>query len=134
MSADPVSFEAGLEVRKRVLGEDHVERSLARADSFNRGFQELVTEYCWGRVWSAGVALDDRQRSLNNLCILAALNRPHEFKIHLRGALGNGCNLDEIRETLIQIAIYAGVPAGVEAFRLAREVFEEEGVDPDAES
>ncbi len=85
-------------------------------------------------MWSEGSALDDRQRSLNNLCLLSALNRPHEFKVHVRGALTNGCTLDEIRETLVQVAVYAGIPAGVEAFRLASEVFAEQGVDPDAES
>ena len=131
---DQPLFDAGLEARKRVLGDDYVERALAGADAFNRDFQELVTEYCWGKVWSDGVALDDRQRSLNNLCLLAALNRPHEFKTHFRGALGNGCTLDELRETLVQIAVYAGVPAGVEAFRIAREVLDEQGIDPDSSS
>lgn len=127
-------FDAGLEARKRVLGNDHVERAMSGADSFTRPFQELVTEYCWGKVWAEGVALDDCQRSLNNLCILSALNRPHEFKVHMRGALGNGCTLDQIRETLTQVAIYAGIPAGVEAFRLAREVLDQEGIDPDGDS
>jgi 4-carboxymuconolactone decarboxylase len=134
MSSNSESFDGGLEARKRVLGPEYVERAMARADSFNRGFQQLVTEYCWGKVWSEGSALDDRQRSLNNLCILSALNRPHEFKVHVRGALTNGCTLDEIRETLVQVAVYAGIPAGVEAFRLASEVFAEQGVDPDADS
>ena len=128
MNAD--LFNAGLEARTRVLGEEYVTRAFAGADSFNREFQELLTEYCWGVVW-ARPALTDAQRSLNNLCLLAALNRPEEFKTHFRGALRNGCTLDELRDTLIQIMVYAGVPAGVEAFRLARQVLEAEGITPE---
>ncbi len=122
-------YETGLRIRKEVLGAEHVERALAGADDFNREFQELVTEYCWGATWGRGV-LSKKQRSFNNLCMLSALNRPHEFKLHFRGALGNGCSLDELKETLLQITIYCGVPAGVEAFRLAREVLDEDGIDP----
>ncbi len=121
-------YETGLRIRKEVLGEEHVERALAGADDFNRDFQHMVTEYCWGGTWGRGV-LSRKQRSLNNLCMLSALNRGHEFKTHVRAALGNGCSLDEIRETLLQVAVYCGVPAGVEAFRLARAVFEEQGVE-----
>jgi 4-carboxymuconolactone decarboxylase len=121
------TYETGLEIRKEVLGEDYVNKALDSADSFNCEFQNLVTEYCWGASWG-GEALSRRQRSLNNLCMLSALNRGHEFKIHFRGALKNGCTLDEIRETLIQVAIYCGIPAGVEAFRLAREVINEDGI------
>ncbi len=127
----PVSqqrYDIGLKIRKEVLGEEHVDRALAGADDFNRDFQELVTEYCWGGTWGRGV-LSKQQRSLNNLCMLSALNRPHEFKSHVRGALRNGCSLDEIRETLLQVAVYCGIPAGVEAFRLAREVLDQEGVE-----
>ncbi len=120
-------YETGLRIRKEVLGEAYVERALASADDFNQEFQDLVTEYCWGATWGRGV-LSKQQRSLNNLCMLSALNRPHEFKIHFRGALRNGCSLDELKETLIQIAVYCGIPAGVEAFRLAREVLNEEGI------
>ena len=122
-------YETGLRIRKEVLGEEHVERALARADDFNREFQELVTEYCWGASWGGG-GLNRKQRSLNNLCILSALNRPAEFKLHFRAALGNGCTLDELKDTLVQIAIYCGIPAGVGAFRLAREVLDEDGIDP----
>ena len=125
-------YDRGLEARKRVLGEDYVDRAISGADRFNRDFQELVTEYCWGSVWGRSV-LDDKQRSLNNLCILSALNRGPEFKIHVRGAIQNGCTLDEIRDTLLQVAIYCGIPAGVEAFRSAREVLDEEGIDPERE-
>lgn len=122
-------YETGLRVRKEVLGDEYVDKALNAADDFNSEFQSIVTEYCWGGVWGQKV-LDKKQRSLNNLCILAALNRPHEFKIHFRGALTNGCTLDEIKETLHQIAVYCGVPAGVEAFRLGREVLEEQGIKP----
>lgn len=130
---DEELFEVGLEARKRVLGNEYVERAFANADSFNIEFQKLVTEYCWGEVWGRST-LTDRQRSLNNLCLLAALNRPEEFKTHFRGALRNGCTLDELRDTLIQITIYAGIPAGVEAFRLGRQVLESEGITPEPAS
>ncbi len=123
-------FDVGLEARTRVLGEEYVARAMANADSFNADFQKIVTEYCWGGVWGRR-ALSDQQRSLNNLCILAALNRPEEFKVHFRGALKNGCTLDELRDTLIQVAVYCGIPAGVEAFRLARQVLQAEGIEPE---
>ncbi len=117
-------FDRGLEIRKAVLGADYVQKSLDAADDFNRDFQELVTEYCWGAGWGR-TALSRRDRSLLNLVMLGTLNRGHEFKLHLKGALTNGCSREEIKDTLIQLAIYAGIPAGVEAFRLAREVFAE---------
>ena len=119
-------YKRGLEIRRRVLGDEYVDNALANVDAFNSEFQELVSEYCWGKVWGRS-ALSDQQRSLNNLSMMAALNRPHEFKVHMRGALRNGCGLDEIRDTLLQVAIYCGIPAGVEAFRLAREVLDAEG-------
>lgn len=117
-------FEKGLQIRKDVLGAAYVEKSLNAADDFNREFQELVTEYCWGAGWGR-TALSRRDKSLLNLVMLGALNRSTEFKLHLKGALTNGCTKDEIKDTLIQLAIYCGIPAGVEAFRLAREVFAE---------
>jgi len=117
-------FEKGLEIRKAVLGKEYVEKSLGAADDFNRDFQHLVTEYCWGAGWSR-TALSRRDKSLLNLVMLGTLNRSTEFKLHLKGALTHGCTRDEIKDTLIQMAIYAGIPAGVEAFRLAREVFAE---------
>lgn len=120
-------FETGLKIRKAVLGEAYVEKSLGAADDFNRDFQTLVTEYCWGAGWGRS-ALSLRDKSLLNLVMLGALNRPHEFKLHLKGALTNGCTVEEIKDTLIQLAIYAGIPAGVEAFRLAREVMTEAGI------
>lgn len=121
---DQSLYERGMQARREVLGDAYVDQSLQTADDFNREFQRLVTEYCWGEVWSQGV-LSRKQHSLNNLCLLAALNRPQEFELHFRGALRNGCSLEELRETLTQIAVYAGVPAGVEAFRIARKVLAE---------
>ena len=117
-------FERGLKVRREVLGDEYVDRALANADDFSRDFQEMVTETAWG-TWARD-GLERKQRSLNVLCILAALNRPQEFELHLRGALRNGCSMDELRETFMQIAAYVGAPAGVEAFRIARRVFAEE--------
>jgi 4-carboxymuconolactone decarboxylase len=115
-------FEKGLQIRREVLGADYVDASLAKADDFSREFQELVTEYCWGAGWG-GEALSRRDRSLLNLVMLGTLNRNEEFKLHLKGAVTNGCTREEIKEALIQLAIYAGIPAGVEAFRNARETF-----------
>jgi 4-carboxymuconolactone decarboxylase len=119
-------FEKGLEMRKSVLGAEFVEKSFASADDFNRPMQELVTEYCWGAVWGRDT-LDKKTRSMLNLAMLSCLNRPHEFKTHVKGALTNGVTKDEIREVLLQVAIYAGVPAGVDAFRNAREAMQEVG-------
>jgi 4-carboxymuconolactone decarboxylase len=118
---DPELYDRGLAKRRHVVGAEYVDRALEATTDFDRDWQRILTEYCWGEVWG-GTALSDRQRSLQNLCLLAALNRQTEFELHLKGALRNGCTHDEIRETLIQIAIYAGVPAGVEAFRIARRV------------
>jgi 3-hydroxyisobutyrate dehydrogenase len=115
---DNSRFEQGLAIRKDVLGAEHVERSLAEANDFNMAMQELVTEYCWGAVWGRE-GLDRRTRSLMNVAMLAALNRQHELGLHVRGALTNGCSPEEIREALLQVAIYAGIPAGVEGFRTA---------------
>ena len=117
-------FERGLEIRKSVLGKEFVEKSLASADDFNRPMQELVTEYCWGAVWGRE-GLPKKTRSMLNLAMLCALNRPHELRMHLKGALRNGVTREEIREVLLQVAIYCGVPAGVDAFRTAKEVLAE---------
>lgn len=124
------TYEKGLAIRKEVLGEAYVTASLAKADDFNADFQRLVTEYCWGAGWGREGALSRRDRSLMNIVLLGALNRGEEFKLHLRGALRNGCTREEIREALIHLAIYAGIPAGVEGFRLARQVLAE--VDAEA--
>jgi len=119
-------YKKGMAVRRQVLGDAYVDKAAASIDDFNRDFQRIVTEYCWGEVWTRDV-LSNKQRSLNNLCIIATLNRAAEFEIHVRGALRNGCTPAEIRDTLIQVAVYAGIPAGVEAFRIARKVLIEEG-------
>ncbi len=117
-------FEAGLAARKAVLGEDYVDENLAAADDFNREFQEMVTEFCWGFGWS-DETLTYRERSMINLGMIAALGRMHEWELHFKGAIKNGLTRDELRSILHQITIYAGVPAGVECFRIARRVFAE---------
>jgi 4-carboxymuconolactone decarboxylase len=122
-------FDAGLAVRRAVLGDAYVDRSLAAMDGFTRELQELVTEYCWGRVWTRE-GLPRATRSILNLAMMTALNRPHELAIHVRGALNNGVSREEIREVLLQAAIYCGVPAALDAFRVARQVLAE--VDAEA--
>jgi 4-carboxymuconolactone decarboxylase len=117
-------FEKGLAIRKAVLGAEFVENSLKTADDFNMPMQELTTEYCWGAVWGRE-GLPHKTRSMLNIAMLSALNRPHELKMHLKGALKNGVTKDEIREILLQVAIYCGIPAGVDSFRIARETFAE---------
>jgi 4-carboxymuconolactone decarboxylase len=118
------AFETGRKIRTEVLGEERVSKALDQADDFNRDFQHFVTEYCWGAGWGRS-ALDRKQRSLLNLGMLAALNRGPEFELHFRGALKNGLTLDELQDALIQIAIYCGIPAGVEAFKIANKVRKE---------
>ena len=122
-------FEKGLAIRKAVLGKEYVEKSLAGADDFTRPMQELVTKYCWGEVWGNG-NLSRRDRSLLNLAMLSILNRPHELKLHVKGALTNGVTRDEIREVILQVAIYAGVPAGIDAQRIAKEALAEVDAKP----
>jgi 4-carboxymuconolactone decarboxylase len=123
------AYEEGLKIRKAVLGEEYVNRALANVNSFNAPLQELVTEYCWGKVWGRE-GLDRKQRSMLNLAMLSILNRPHELKAHLRGALTNGVTPREICEVFLQVMIYAGVPAAVDSFRIANEFFAESGVQP----
>jgi 4-carboxymuconolactone decarboxylase len=118
-------FERGLKIRKAVLGAEFVEKSIASADDFNMPMQRLTTEYCWGAVWGREDGLPKKTRSMLNLAMLCALNRPHELKMHIGGAIRNGVTKDEIREVLLQVAIYCGIPAGVDAFRVARETFSE---------
>ena len=115
-------WEKGLEIRREVVGEDYVERSLAASDDFNMPLQEYITKYAWGDVWRRP-GLDRRSRSILNIGMLTALNRPAELKLHLRGALRNGVTREEIRECLLQSAVYCGAPAALDAFRTAREVF-----------
>ena len=125
-------LDVGLEVRRDVLGAEHVDRSLAQASAFARPMQELVTEYCWGAVW-ARPGLERKTRSLLNLAMLTALDRPHELRLHLRGALINGVTAKEIQEVLLQAAIYCGVPAAMDAFRTAEDVLKEHGIDLEAD-
>ncbi len=117
-------YDKGLAIRREVLGAEHVDKAIASADDFNRPLQELVTEYCWGAVWGRP-GLPKKVRSMLNLAMLTALNRPHELKLHVRGALKNGVSRAEISEVLLQAAIYCGVPAAVDAFRNAREALKE---------
>jgi len=118
------TYEEGLATRKEVLGASHVERSLGQVSEFSRPIQELVTEYCWGAVWTRE-GLDRRSRSMINLAMLTALNRPHELGVHVRGAINNGVSEQEIQEVLMQTAIYVGVPAALESFRIAEKVLNE---------
>ena len=119
-------FEQGLEIRREVLGADYVHRALDQADSFNLPFQHFLTEWCWGACWGRpGLSRDTR--SMLNIAMLAVLNRQDELKTHVRAALGNGVSEDQIREVLIQVAVYAGVPAAVEAFRTATAALKERG-------
>lgn len=120
-------FEQGLAIRKEVLGAEYVDASLRNADDFTRDIQQLVTEYAWGEIWSRP-GLSRRDRSLLNLGMITALNRPHELRLHVRGAIANGLSKDEIKEVLLQTAVYCGAPAALDAFRVAREVFAELGV------
>jgi 4-carboxymuconolactone decarboxylase len=124
---DKEMFEKGLSIRRAVLGAEYVDKAIATANDFNRPLQELVTQYCWGEIWGRP-GLDRKTRSLLNLAMISALNRPHEVKMHIKGALNNGLTKDEIKEVFLQVAIYCGVPAAVDSFRLAKEVFEELGI------
>ncbi|MBI1777956.1 MAG: 4-carboxymuconolactone decarboxylase [Proteobacteria bacterium] len=115
-------YEAGLRVRRDVLGDAHVERSLARRTSFNEEFQNLITRYAWGEIWTRP-GLDRKTRSCITLAMMVALNRAEEFKLHVRAAFNNGLTQDDIKEILLQTAIYCGVPAANSAFHMAEEVF-----------
>ena len=120
-------FERGLRTRREVLGADYVDAAIARADDFSRPLQEHITEVAWDGIWNRP-GLDRRTRSMINLAMLTALNRPHELKLHVHGAINNGLTKDEIREVFLQAAIYCGVPAAIDSFRVAREVFKEMGI------
>ena len=117
-------FNKGLEVRKAVLGKEYVEKSIGSADDFAMAMQEYATEACWGSIWTRP-GLPRKTRSLLNIAMITVLNRPHELKLHIKSAFNNGVTRDEIKEVLLQVACYAGVPAGVDGFRLAREAFAE---------
>ena len=118
-------FDSGLAVRREVLGHKYVEQALANADAWTEPLQQLVTEYCWGEIWTRD-GLDRPVRSLLNIVMMVALNRPHELAVHVRGGLRNGCSREEIVEALLQATVYAGVPAGIDAFRVATGIFAEE--------
>lgn len=124
MTTREEQFEAGAQIRREVLGTAHVDRSLQQANDFSRPLQELITEYAWGGVWSRP-GLSRTTRSMLNLAMLTALNRPHELALHVRGALNNGVTRDEIREVLLQTAIYCGAPAALDSMRVAQQIFAE---------
>jgi 4-carboxymuconolactone decarboxylase len=120
-------FEQGLKIRREVVGDAYVDAALEGADDFSLPMQELVTQYCWGDVW-ARPGLDRKGRSLLNLGMIAALNRPEELATHVRGAIGNGLTKEEICEAFLQVAVYCGMPAGLGSFKIARQVFKEMGI------
>jgi 4-carboxymuconolactone decarboxylase len=120
-------FAKGLDTRRAVLGSEYVDAAIKNADEFTLDLQHLVTQYCWGDVWNRP-GLDRRTRSFLNLAMLSALNRPHEIKLHIRGAINNGVTKEEIKEAFLQVAIYCGVPAAIDSFRSAKEVFKEMGI------
>ena len=121
-------YDRGLETRREVLGADYVQRALDNATEFTAPIQELVTEYCWGAVWTRD-GIDRRTRSIVNIAMLTAMNRQHELAAHVRGALRNGCTPVEIREVLLQAAVYCGMPAALDAFRTAAAAIEEHAAD-----
>lgn len=121
------AFEKGLKTRREVLGAEYVDQAIRNADDFNLPLQELVTEYCWNEIWNRP-GLDRKTRSIVNLAMFTALNRPHELKLHVKGAMNNGLSKDEIAEIFLQSAIYCGVPAAIDSFRTAKDVFKEMGL------
>lgn len=125
---DRETYQRGLHIRSEVLGAEYVDRALADADDFTKPLQDLVTEYCWGAVWGRE-ELSRKTRSMLNLAMISVLNRPNELRMHVKAALTNGVAREEIREIFLQVAIYAGVPAAVDSFRIARQAFAE--LDPD---
>jgi 4-carboxymuconolactone decarboxylase len=127
--SDDTRFEAGLAIRREVLGAEYVDRSLADADEFMMAFQRLTTEWCWGATWSRP-GLDRRTRSLMNLAMLTAMGKPSELRLHVKGALTNHVTPHEIMEALLHATVYAGVPAGLDAFRAAHAVLVAEGALP----
>ncbi|WP_144639322.1 carboxymuconolactone decarboxylase family protein [Bordetella genomosp. 13] len=123
-------FDEGLKLRREVLGAEYVDGSLARANDFMMAFQRITTEWCWGYAWGRP-GLDHKTRSMLNLAMLTALNRPAEIKLHVKGALNNGVTADEIKEILLHATVYCGIPAGLDAFKVANAVLEEEGAFKD---
>lgn len=125
---DKARFDQGLTVRREVMGAERIDKVMKEADAFTRPVHDLITEYCWGEIWTRP-GLSRKTRSLINLGMLAALNRPNEFKLHIGGALTNGVTKEEILECCLQVAIYCGVPAGLESTNLAKEIFKQRGID-----
>lgn len=119
-------FKSGLATRREVLGPEYVDASLAKADDFMMGFQRITTEWCWGYTWNRP-GLERKTRSMLNLAMLTALNRPAEIRLHVKGALANGVTVDEVQEILLQATVYCGIPAGLDAFKVAHQVLREEG-------
>lgn len=130
-SNDRERRDQGMKVRREVLGDKHVDKAQQNTNAFNADFQDLITRYAWGEIWSRP-GLPRQTRSLITLAMLVALNRGDEFRLHLRAAIRNGVSRDEIKEVLLQSAIYCGVPAANTAFHLATEVFRE--IDSQAQS
>jgi 4-carboxymuconolactone decarboxylase len=124
---DQATYEKGLAIRREVLGREYVDNSIANADDFSLPIQQLSTQYCWGEIWGRP-GLDRKTRSFLNLAMIAALNRPHELRLQIKAAIGNGLTKDEIREVFLQVAIYCGIPAGIDSVRAAKEVFKEMGI------
>jgi len=122
-------FNKGLEVRRKVLGTEYVDGSLAKADDFMMAFQNITTEWCWGYAWTRP-GLEHKTRSMLNLAMLTALGKPAELKLHVKGALANGVTVDEIKEILLHATVYCGIPAGLDAFKAAHEVLKAEGAVP----
>jgi 4-carboxymuconolactone decarboxylase len=118
------TFKAGMAVRRKVLGDKYVDGALSRVNEFNEPLQQYVTEHAWGAVWTRD-GLPLKTRSMINLAMLTAINRPHELKIHIRGALNNGVTKEEMREIFLQAAVYCGAPSALDSFRIAQEVFDE---------
>ncbi|MEM0173262.1 MAG: carboxymuconolactone decarboxylase family protein [Sulfolobaceae archaeon] len=118
-------YEKGLEVRKQVMGKEYVEKALREATDFNRELQEIVTIFAWGLLWTRDEVIPRKIRSLINIGILSALNRHNELKLHIKGAIRNGCTEEEIKEVLLQVAIYCGLPAAMDSFRIAQEALRE---------
>ncbi len=124
---DEKKYKKGLKKRRKVLGSNYVNNTLKKRNNFNKEFQDFLTVYCWNEVWNKKY-LTDKQRSFNNLCMLAANNKWPEFKLHLKGALNNGCKQNELKELFLQIAVYCGIPTGVECFKNAEKLFKEENI------
>jgi 4-carboxymuconolactone decarboxylase len=117
-------YESGMAVRRAVLGDAYVDKAMAGANNFTKPLQDLVTENCWGEIWTRK-AIPRKTRSLITIAILAALKAPEEIKLHVRGALRNGCTVEEIQDVLLQATVYCGVPAGIDAFRAAKEIIDQ---------